>query len=319
VIVNKTEVEEISEPRVSYRGPAGYRYETNIPSIRINGVWDRKIAALMKRRKFEGLYFNYTRGWQGNDFQFLEELDGLRLLNIISIPVDTLSVIDQLTELESLGISCHWKKSINLSKLENLKSCYISWDKGAESVLQCDALQYLYIDMFKLKDYSAFLGLRNIRTLTIANSSFADLAVLANMKNIKKLELTNCKKLESLKGLEQLQSLEWLSIDGCGKINAIGEIAELPNLRILQFRDTKELASIKPISKLRQLQVLSFYGSTNIVDGDLSSMEALDQLSLVGYHNRRHYSHNPLHKWDWKDFGTPRTVVQKKAQKNKKS
>jgi len=319
VIVNRTEVEEVLESDVTYLGPKGYRYETSIRSIRINGAWDQEIPSFMKSEKMAGLHFNYTRGWQGTDFQFLEDIDGLRLLDIVSVPVDRLNVVEDLTELESLSLSCHWKQPINLSRLENLKHCFLGWDKGAETIFQCDALQYLYIDMFKLKDYSALSNLRDIKTLTIANSSFADLLVLSGMKQIKKLELINCRGLESLKGVEQLKTLEWLSIDGCRKINTINDVSELSNLRILQFRDTKQLASIKPISSLKQLQVLSFYGDTKFVDGDLGSIESLGQLSLVGFNNARHYSHKPVAKWNWKDFGTPRTVVQRKVQKSKKS
>jgi hypothetical protein len=319
VIVNQTDVEVITDPGITYLGPAGYRYETNIRSIRVIGPWEQEIASFIESEKIAGLYFNYARGWEGDDFQFLESIDSLLLLHILAKPVDTLSVVDDLTDLESLSIACHWRKPINFSRLKNLKYCYVSWNKGAESIFECDALQYLSLDMFKLKDYSAFYGLRDINALSIANSSFSDLRVLSNMKHIRKLELVNCRGLESLQGIEQLDSLEWLSIDGCRNISTIEEISELSNLKILQFRNTKEIESIKPISTLKQLQVLSFYGDTKFVDGDLSCIEALDQLSLVGINERRHYSHKPIVKWDWRDFGEPRPVVERKVKKSKKS
>lgn len=311
--INRSELEVIVDFYDKYLGPPGYRYTSKMPILLVKGPWDPAILSVIQNNGIEGLYFNYARGWDYDNFEFLGDLDdNLRLLKIISKPIVSLNKIEKLSKLESLSLSCHWERPVDLSALHCLKHCFISWGKGAESVLQCDALQYLHIDEFKIKDYSDLGCLEDIHVLTISNSDFSDIGALSNMQKIKKLSLENCKKLESLQGVEKLKSLEWLNIDGCRKISKIDEVSSLPNLKFLQFRDTGEMESINPVNTLRNLEVLSFYGTTNFVDGDLEVIETLDRLSLVGFNNKRHYSHKPCVKWDWKSHGTARKVVQKK-------
>lgn len=312
IVINRSEIEVVIDPYYKYIGPEGYKYESKIPSFMIKGPWDPAILSLMKDNEIRGLYINYAKGWDYDNFNFLDELEDLHLLSIISKPVDSLGGVGKLSKLESLSLSCHWKDTIDLSELKSLRHCFVGWSKGADSVFECRALQYLHIDEFKIKDYSGLSQLENMHVLTISNSDFSDINVLSNMQKIKKLSLENCKKLESLKGIEKLKSLEWLNIDGCKKISKIDEVSELTNLKFLQFRDVGEIECIKPIHTLRNLEVLSFYGTTNIVDGDLEVIESLDRLSLVGFNNKRHYTHKPCVKWDWKSHGAPRKVVQKK-------
>jgi len=238
----------------------------------------------------------------------------LRLLSIIDTPKDDLAEVGNLIELRSLHVSCHWRQALDLSKLAQLQHAFISWDKGADSIFQCTTLEHLGFDGFKLGDYSALAKLTGLKALAIYNSDLTDLSVLRSMTRLKKLELINCRKLDTLERLQQLPSLQWLSIDGCRKISRIDTVSALKNLRILQFRDTKELESLQPIASLSGLEALSFFGDTRFVDGNLAVLETLPRLSAVGFTGRRHYSHRSVTKFlDWCHFGTPCQVVKRKG------
>jgi hypothetical protein len=51
-----------------------------------------------------------------------------------------------------------------------------------------------------------------------------------------------------------------------------------------------DIETLKPLSRLTSLEWVTFSESTNIVDGDLSSLFQM-RLSRIAFQNRRHYSH----------------------------
>ena len=51
------------------------------------------------------------------------------------------------------------------------------------------------------------------------------------------------------------------------------------------------IESIKGIEELKELSIFLFYESTNIIDGDISPVFKLANLSKISYQNRKHYSH----------------------------
>ena len=114
---------------------------------------------------------------------------------------------------------------------------------------------------------------------------------LAALKRLRRLRLANLRTLTSLAGLGQLEQLEDLEIQGCRRIQSIGEIAALHRLRKLNLSDGGQIESLRPLEHLAQLESVMFYGSTNISDGDLSPLLELKKLSAISFQNRRHYSH----------------------------
>ena len=88
--------------------------------------------------------------------------------------------------------------------------------------------------------------------------------------------------------------MEELEINGCSSLKSINEIAGLTQLNKLELCDNKDIDSLKPIEKLNKLESVVFYGSTNIIDGDLSSLIKLNQISNISFQDRPHYSHKKL-------------------------
>lgn len=102
--------------------------------------------------------------------------------------------------------------------------------------------------------------------------------------------LYNLKKLRSLSGIENLVGLEELEVNGCTSVVSIKEIGNLVNLKKLQLCDDGNIDSLTPLEGLNKLQTVLFYGSTNIIDGDLSPLVRLDNLMKVEFQDRKHYS-----------------------------
>ncbi len=307
-----TEIEIVTNPYSQSAAPIDRDYDDSIRSLLVKGAWNNDIVDFMVKKNIKGLYLNSAKGFSCDDFRFLSELPDLELLNIISSPVDSLSTVEQLTHLKSLSISCHWKDKIDLCALTKLERCFISFDKGAESIFDCCSLKYLYIDEFKLTNYQALSRLHNLEYLTVGNSNFNQTELFPELGQLRKLVLLNCRQLDRLQGIDQLSGLEWLTIDGSRKLSSVEELAGLKNLLVLQLSNNKEIDSLAPIKQLTQLKALCFFGDTVFKDGDLGFLEAFSSLSLLGFTGRRHYTHKPSKAWNWNDYGSNEVAITRK-------
>ncbi len=300
--ISGTEIEVVTSPYSKSAAPIDSEYEDDIRSILVKGPWHEDIIDFMQKNQIKGLYLNYAKGFECPNFEFLDNLPELELLNIIYTPVDSLKPVESLVNLQSLSISCHWKDKIDLTRLKNLSRCFIGYGKGAESVFECSSLFYLYIDGFKLKDFSDLQKLRKIEYLTIGNSSFNAPELFDDLSLLRKLVLLNCRKLDRLSGIGSLEKLEWLTIDGSKQVVSLEELSQLKSLKVLQLSNNKEIETLSTIKDLTQLKSLSFFGDTKIADGDFGFLEEFPSLSLVGFAGRRHYTHKPARSWNWNDY-----------------
>ncbi len=298
-----TEIEIVKAPYSNSVAPIDKDYEDSTPSLMIKGRWNKNLVKYIKDNNFKGLYLNYTKGFTCDNFDFLYELKELELLSVVYTPVENLKQIETLYNLRTLSISCHWSREINFSSLHNLKRCFISFGRGAETIFKCTSLRYLYIDNFKLKDFSALINLSQLEYLTIGNSNFNQAEVLEKLALLRKISLLNCRKLNSLPDFVDLINLEWLNVDGSRKLASITELSNLKSLDILQLSNNKILESLSPIKHLSGLKALSFYGDTCFEDGNFHFLEDFADLSMVGFNGRKHYTHKPSTAWDWSNFG----------------
>lgn len=71
------------------------------------------------------------------------------------------------------------------------------------------------------------------------------------------------------------------------RVEPAGE--QLRELRLLGFSDCGEIESVAPLGALEQLEELYAWGSTWIVDGDLSPLARLPRLKEIRMRDRRGY------------------------------
>jgi len=297
-----TELEIVTNPYGQSVAPIDAEYVDRTPSILLKGPWNTGIADFMKREGIKGLYLNSAKGFVCENFDFLTDLPELELLDILYSPVETLASVSRLEKLISLSIACHWKDTLDLSRLDKLDRCFLSYDRGAESIFECSSIRYLYIDEFKIKSFDRLENLSKLEFLAIGNSSFNNPELFGSMSALRKLVLLNCRRLDHLAGIESLTNLEWLTIDGSRKIKNVDELSALTSLIVLQLSNNKELETLAAIKNLTQIKALAFYGDTIFADGDFSFLESFASLSLVGFNNRRHYTHKPAKAWNWCNY-----------------
>ena len=103
---------------------------------------------------------------------------------------------------------------------------------------------------------------------------------------------------------ERAQSLRELEFGGCSFLTDLDDIAGLINLRFLGVSNCGDIESLAPIGSLHQLEVLYAWGSTRVVDGDLSPLTQLPQLREIRMRDRANYTPHESDLTD-KDFRTP--------------
>jgi hypothetical protein len=76
----------------------------------------------------------------------------------------------------------------------------------------------------------------------------------------------------------------------CRGISSLDEIGHLSGLTYLNVSECGDIASFGPLANLHHLKELYAYGSTRVVDGDLSPLTGLNHLTDVRMQNRRDYT-----------------------------
>ncbi len=257
----------------------------------IKSLWKDSFLRDLLENNIVELELNTGKGWDGDNIDFLKFMPNLRSFVIIDFKIKSIAPVHHLTELRNLTISTYCKTPINFSSFPMLESCGFEWRKGSDSLFNSITLKKLGIINYDKNAFLPFSNLYNLETLTILNSAIDNLDGLALLHKLKVLSFGDLKKLTALEGIEGSESLEELEIQRCKNINSISNIFDLNHLKRVLLIDSGNIESIKGIERLSHLETFLFYESTNIVDGDISPLFKLKNLSQVSFKNRRHYTH----------------------------
>lgn len=110
-------------------------------------------------------------------------------------------------------------------------------------------------------------------------------------RNLKRLELHYCTKLENDSGLSSLKgSLEYLHINQSKKMKFTDELIQLKKLKVLCLNDCAPIESLDFLKNFPQLIDFRFV-NTNILDGNLEPILNHPTIRTVSYLNKRHYNY----------------------------
>jgi hypothetical protein len=251
-----------------------------------------EIVAKLRQRNVVGLELNTAKGWHG-DLHFLTEMTSLKelvLLQIGSGEID-LTPIQKLTNLVHLELSTYSQNNIDFALFPNLSSCSLEWQPGFSSIFNVSDLKQLFLSNYSSSSSEEFAKLGALEELSIKNTSIKELAGISQLRNLRRLEIGLAKNLESLAGVEHLSKLEELEINNCKRLSSLAPVSSLKHLRSILVLDCGDIDSLRPVDGLPNLKRVMFYGSTNVIDGDLSPITRLIKPIEVAFQERKHYSH----------------------------
>jgi internalin A len=257
----------------------------------VTGPWTREAADLLARAEVDGLVLNYARGFCEGDLEFLAGLV-VRRLKVLDRRISDLGPIARLGDsLEELSVQAAPRAELDLGAFPRLRSVAGEWGLLRGTLGAVDALRSVITWRFDEADLHAFRDHVGLKRLTVKEAPHLEsLSGVADLDQLSAMGIFLARALSDISDAGELaSSLRELEFEDCRAIDALDDVEPLVNLRFLGFSECGDVESLGPIGSLEQLEVLHAWGSTRIVDGDLSPLARLPRLGEIRMRDRRGY------------------------------
>jgi len=257
----------------------------------VTGTWTPEAARLLSSGEIDGLTLDCEKGFCENDLTFLEEwpLHRLRIYDPLLADLTPISRFSQ--SLEDLSVRTASEARIDIAGFPRLRSLSCEWQLLRSPRVQGRSLETLATWNFDEADFRPLSNHSNLRRLTIRDAP--RLRTLRGIKALPSISVLGIHLARELSDISELSdtdpTLEELSFDFCSRIGRINALSGLEHLRRLEVNGCKRVESLAPISDLCELEVLHAWGSTRIVDGNLSLLSKLPRLRELRMKSRIEY------------------------------
>jgi hypothetical protein len=214
----------------------------------------------------------------------LGDIDFIRLLPNVSsvwIMTPTVKSIEGLQSvkhsLRSLRIDRPTCRMDVLGVLESLEDVYIDgWRPGAHSIFELKMLVSVGIQKYGRADLRDALNWSSLSELWLNAGKLENLSGIPT--GVKRVELSNLRKLESLSSLSTCRQLEELILQGCKRVSSLSGLDSCTELRLLSISRGGELDTLEPLRGLDKLEYIVLAGGTQVREGELEALYSLPSL-----------------------------------------
>ena len=223
---------------------------------------------------------------RGDDLSFLARVPELRGLVLNAGEVRDLSAVQALGGLETLTLNTPTKPKLPLdfTAFPALRVLRMYWNAGFESVFGCAALESLYVFSQPDADLSRYGALGALRRLELSQGR-----KLLSTQGVGELDFLGLYSQGALTELTDLPDLSVLSLQTAKNVDALDGVAGCTSLTRLDVANCGDIASLAPLAGLTALETFGAWESTRILDGDLSVLLRLPRLREVRMRDRREY------------------------------
>jgi internalin A len=248
----------------------------------LEGGWRDEYASVIEAHSLAVLSITV----RGDDLSFLARVPRLRGLVLNAGEVRDLSAVAGLTHLETLTLNTASKPrmDLDLASFEALRTLRMYWNPGLESVFAATALESLFVFGQPDADLTRYGSLPNLRRLELSQGR----KLLSTAGVGGGVEFLGLYQQAALTELADLPAgLRVLAIEGSKKL---GELPPLPgSLTRVKVANCGDIASLAPLRGLSELEELLAWESTRVLDGDLGVLLELPKLRVLGMRDRREY------------------------------
>jgi hypothetical protein len=175
---------------------------------------------------------------------------------------------------------------------------FTKWDfkEKTKENLNIENIEYAILWYFKHKGISFDLLPESDKLLYLEMywANFKDLNGIEKYRNLKRLELHYCTKLESDSGISSLKNtLEILHINQSKKFEPTSELYELEKLKVLRLNSCGKLKNLDFLKHFPNLIDFRFT-NTIVENGDLKPILEHPSIRSVGFMNKRHYNYKDI-------------------------
>jgi hypothetical protein len=283
-------VPSVTRPVIVEEGPS-YRLELDGEGVTlvVTDKWTDEIKRLLADGRADGLNLNYAKGFKDTDLAVLDEWP-LRRFQLLARTVKDLQPVTRLAAtMESLNVETAPTATLDLGAFPRLHELGAIWSQIRSSISEAPQLKDLFV-----------LGYEE-----------SDLTSLRWNTSLERLRFKDRPRIRSLTGVEFLRSLEHLAVysaplhdleplasgdvvlrelhvESC-RVRDLSPLANQRRLRLLNASECGELASLNPLRELPDLSDLWLFGTTKIMDDDLSPLCTLPRLRELKMQSRRSY------------------------------
>lgn len=258
----------------------------------VTGPWSDAAAQALARGEADGLVLNYARGFEGGDIEFLDQGLGVRRLDLLDRGIADLGPIRGLADsLEELSVQAADGAELDLAALPHLRAVAGEWALIRDTLGSVDELRSVITWRFGEVDLHAFRDHVGLERLTIKEAPYLEtLSGIGDLPELALLEIVLARRLSDISDVAGFaESLREFKLETCPAISAVDDVEPLANLRFFGVSECGDIESFAPLSALLELEELYAWGSTRIVDGDLSPLAQLPNLREIRMRDRRGY------------------------------
>jgi hypothetical protein len=270
---------------------SSYRIERdeNGDTLVVTDSWTDKISQLLSEGRADGLDLNYAKGFKNTDLSILRAWP-LKRLAVLARTVKDLSPVARLGgTLEVLSVQTAPKASIDLAQFPALTALAAEWSQIRSSIAEAPRLADLMVRAYDEADLTPLRW-----NAALARLRFKDRPRIQHLNGVEALRslehlavyLAPLQDLDAL-GNEDLAVRE-LHVESC-PIRDLSPLARQRSLTFLNASDCGDLASLSPLRELGDLSILWLFGTTKVIDDDLSPLCELSRLRELRMRSRRTY------------------------------
>jgi Leucine-rich repeat (LRR) protein len=197
-------------------------------------------------------------------------------LSLLARTMSNIEPIYRLPSLATVKLTAGSKAVLDVRRISSLKSLSAEWGSVRDSLSERPEIEDLYLGGYGEADLRSLRWNVALRRLRLKDRP--------RLQSLDGVEVLSCLEqlgvwsapLEGIGALGELSGnrLSELQLESCG-IRDIKPLCSLSGLRFLNLSDNGDVPSIRNLAGLTGLEVLWLFGTTRVVDGDLSVLAGL--------------------------------------------
>ena len=173
----------------------------------------------------------------------------------------------------------------------NLRSIFAGWEEIRETIAEPTFLTHLATMDYTERDLAPFSIQPSLQSICLKVASrLESFSGVSGMPTLTTLRVAAAPRLCDLDELDEANAtLREFDLEACTSVDDLAAIEPLRELRFLGLSDCGPISSFNPLESLRRLERLYAWGSTRVLDGDLSPLMHLTNLMEIRMRDRRDY------------------------------
>lgn len=259
----------------------------------VTGDWSAAAASALLRGSADGLTLNYARGYRERSLDFLQGWP-VRRLTILARTIKDLRPVYRLAStLEALSVETSPEASLDLRALPLLTRLGADWEQVRETISFAGDLRRLFLMRYREPDLRPLGVHRSLAALVMKERpQLESLAGIDELPSLLELGLFLAPRLHDISDLADATAssrLRKLQLQSCRGVERLDAVSGAYGLEFLNFSECGDAQSLSPLQALRELRVLYLYGTTRVLDGDLTPLMRLPHLVELRMQSRREY------------------------------